>query len=173
MVTVTPGSKKSFSEVLRGWCNEKIWKRRGKPEKVRSCFLACSKITYREFLATRTAQRKCGLLCSLTLEDLVRLGTRRFVPSPRQSHGWLYPVQRCCFGSHAYFFASTVVRPERKKWNTYSFTELWTIGVLYFFALFFGILLVTSVILHVVMSPVHLDFLKRNILRLIVKSWCM
>ena len=56
------------------------------------------------------------------------------------------------------FFGSTVVRPERKKWNTYSFTELWTIGVLYFFALFFGILLVTSVILHVVMSPVHLDF---------------
>ena len=57
---------------------ENIWKRRGKPEKVRSCFLPCSKFTYREFLATRTAQRTYVFFRS---DDLVRLGTRRIVPS--------------------------------------------------------------------------------------------
>ena len=63
------------------------------------------------------------------------------------------------------FFGSTVVRPERKKWNTYSFTEFWTIGVLHFFAIFFGILLVIWLRFSlfrcfrepVVMSAVHLE----------------
>ena len=63
------------------------------------------------------------------------------------------------------FFASTVVPPERKKCNTYSFTEFWTIGVLHFFAIFFGILLVIWLRFSlfrcfrepVVMSAVHLE----------------
>ena len=101
--SVSPGSKKSFSELLLG---EVLCKNPENSLASRPMFdlafwhVVKSHIESFWRLVLRSENVEC---LSLTLEDLVRLGTRRFVPSPRQSHGWLYSVQRCCFGSHAYF----------------------------------------------------------------------